>query len=224
ILVPFGPRGVPGIKSAALDQDQTGTRGYSCRVNVFLPRLRSFLRRLLVLIIASSAPMAANAEPVRSSLRALILSGSEDQARRAKSTLLRELLESTGRFEVRVCETPVGLTAATFTPFDVIIDDLSAEQLGEATEKAIESFVKSDKGYVVLHDRLFKFASGKATAWPGFAAMTKLQGPTNQVAETEPLKLFSIKFAQPEHPIIAGLKDAQKTADRIGNFSVKSAA
>jgi type 1 glutamine amidotransferase len=192
-------------------------------VNVLLPRIRSFLRRLLVLIIASSAPMAANAEPVRSTLRALVLSGSADQAR-AKTTLLRELLESTGRFEVRVCETPVGLTAATFAPFDVIIDNLSAEQLGKATEKAIESFVESGKGYVVLHDRLFKFASGKAITWPGFAAMTKLQGSTNRVAETEPLRLFSIKFAQPEHPIIAGLKDAQKTADRIGTLSVKSAA
>src|SRR4030095_3403744 len=53
----------------------------------------------------------------------------------------------------------------------------------------------------------------KRGSWAARAAITKLQGPTNQVAETEPLKLFSIKFAQPEHPIIAGLKDAQKTAD-----------
>lgn len=187
-------------------------------MNVFLPRFRRFLRRLSLLILASSVLLDAHGEPSRSPIRALLLSGSDDHARRTQSAFLRELLESTGRFDVRVCETPVGLTADTLKPFDVIIDDLVTNEFGEATVKAIETFVESGKGYVLLRERLFYFASEKPVSRPGFAAIARLQGSTDQ------LKLFPIKFAQPEHPIVAGMKDGQKTADRIGSLSVTPAA
>jgi len=196
-------------------------------VNVSLPRLRSFLRHLLLLLILVSSALAKE-DPEklpRATLRALILSGSSHQDWRTKASFLRELLESTGQFEAKVCESPIGITEATLVSFDVIVDNLAGETLGETTEKAIESFVGSGKGYVILHDRLRSFASTKTNAWPGFYAMTQVVRPANPATDKGSLTLLSVKITRPEHPILLGMRDGQKTADRIsGGLSIDPAA
>lgn len=171
--------------------------------------------------ILAQSPAAQ--ETGRPFLRALILSGGGKHDWQKTTAFLRQLLNSTERFEVRVCETPVGLTAETLSPFDVVIDDYAGARLGNTAEKAIEAFVQSGKGFVVLHDRALSFApandvkkreEGKNN-WPSFLAMTKSDNSRGNSNEPTPFSSwFPVKLTKPEHPITSGIKDGQKTVDR----------
>jgi type 1 glutamine amidotransferase len=184
-------------------------------------------RSLLLLLLFVPAFALAQAEVAKApnppALRALILSGGGRHDWQSTTPFLRRLLDSTARFEVKVCETPVGLSAETLAPFDLIVDDYAGERLGGVAEKAIESFVESGKGLVVIHDRLFAFDSAvsdgkgpeRGESWAGFAAMTKASKPAARGANpVAPLTWFPVKISNPQHPIVLGMKDGQKTADR----------
>ena len=56
-------------------------------------------------------------------LRALILTGRNNHDWRASTPYLEKLLVDTGRFDVRVCEEPTGITPETLSPYDVIVVD-----------------------------------------------------------------------------------------------------
>src|SRR6185312_9194004 len=81
--------------------------------------------------------------------RVLILTGGGDHDWRSTAPIIRRLLDETGRFDVRVCESPVGLTGSTLADFDLLIDDYAGPSLGIETERAIANFVESGKGLIV---------------------------------------------------------------------------
>src|SRR5512143_2456847 len=91
-------------------------------------------------------------------LKALILTGRNNHDWRASTPYLRTLLVDTGRFDVRVCEEPTGITQETLAPYDVIVVDYGGPRWGEVTEKAIESFVGSGKGMVAVHGASYMFS------------------------------------------------------------------
>src|SRR4029077_17469784 len=105
----------------------------------------------LLSIILSGRASADGLLPNRSAapLRVLILSGGGDDDWRATAPILRRILADSGRFDVRICESPVGLTARTLADFDVLVDDYAGPLVENDTEKAIGSFVESGKGLVV---------------------------------------------------------------------------
>ena len=119
-----------------------------------LPRPRIAL--LLFLLVTNSfeqpAKSASSSQPAR--LHALILSGAGDHDGRTSTPFLRQLLTDSGRFDVRVNEAPVGLTAKTLAGFDVVVDDYSGPPLDAAAEKALEFFVHSGKGFVATRGTL----------------------------------------------------------------------
>src|ERR1700680_4766517 len=61
--------------------------------------------------------------PAAGPLRVLIISGQGDHDWRATTPFLRRILVDTGRFDVRVCESPAGLTDRTLADFDVLVDN-----------------------------------------------------------------------------------------------------
>jgi type 1 glutamine amidotransferase len=81
-------------------------------------------------------------------LRVLILSGRNNHDWRTTTPFLRKLLADTGRFDVRVCEEPAGLTSETLSAYDAMVVDYCGPRWGTTTEKAVESFVRSGKGRV----------------------------------------------------------------------------
>src|SRR6266568_3784364 len=142
---------------------------------------------LLLLAVNSLAQPAKNAPSASPAmLRALILSGEGSHDWRTTTPFLRQLLLDSGRFDVRVNESPAGLTAKTLTGFDVVVDDYCGPRLGNEAEKALEAFVGSGKGLVVTHGGLAlpERLPGEKV-WPGFAKLTRVSWPANSAAGAE---------------------------------------
>ncbi|HVY71031.1 MAG TPA: ThuA domain-containing protein [Verrucomicrobiae bacterium] len=187
------------------------------------------LGTLVLALLALLLPPAGLASQVRagsSPLRVLILTGAGTHDWKITAPLLRQLLDDTGRFETRICETPAGISAPTLAPFDVVVDDYLGPRLGKDAEKAIEEFVKSGKGLIVLHSALMAFNDSKDRVWPGFFKMTKVTWPTSPANEIElPFRVFPIQITREDHPITRGAKTNWHTGDRpLGDFTLKAGA
>lgn len=150
-------------------------------------------------------------------LRALILSGEGKHDWRTTTPFLRQLLLDSGSFDVRVTESPAGLTPKTLTGFDVVVDDRSGPRLGTESEKALEAFVVSGKGFVGTHGGLAppERLSGESV-WPGFSKLTKVSWPANAAADAAeaPFGLFDLKIVRAEHSVMLGLRSGLRTGDR----------
>ena len=92
-------------------------------------------------------------------IRVLILSGRNNHDWRTTTPFLRKTLVESGRFDVRVEEEPMGITEATLAAYDVLVLDYDGPRWGEATEKAVENFVKSGKGLVAIHAASYAFSA-----------------------------------------------------------------
>jgi uncharacterized protein len=99
-------------------------------------------------------------------IRTLIITGMTDVHHdwRATTPALKELLEGTGRFDVRVTEEFRGATSQTLGPYDLVIlnyygrhdpwRDVPEERFGAEAEQALFDFVASGKGLVAYHPTL----------------------------------------------------------------------
>src|SRR5260370_936851 len=135
---------------------------------------RSWLSSVILLLLpaaggwfAQPAKGALAAGPAK--LSALILSGDGSHDWRTETGFLRKLLTDSGRFEVRVNESPAGLTARTLAGFDGVADDYSGPRLGTEADNALEAFVRAGKGLVVTQGGLFLPADQPAGSRDGFA-------------------------------------------------------
>ncbi len=78
------------------------------------------------------------------------------------NAMLRRMLESTGRFEVKITEEFRGATAETLEGYDAIIFNYDGKEtvatpyvgLGETAEKTIYEYVASGKGIVMYHSAM----------------------------------------------------------------------
>jgi type 1 glutamine amidotransferase len=148
-------------------------------------------------------------------IRVLILSGRSDHDWRATTPFLRQVLAGTGRFEVRVCECPAGLTAEAFKDFDVLVDNYAGPRWGSVTEQAVQDFVSSGKGLVVIHEALY-VGTAKKPSWKAFAEMTRVQQATSAAHNlTGPPSFLRINLRRPEHPVVAGMKAEFRIADKL---------
>ena len=147
-------------------------------------------------------------------LSALILSGDGSHDWRTTTGFLRKLLTDSGRFEVRVNESPAGLTARTLAGFDVVVDDYSGPRLGAEADKALEAFVRAGKGLVVTHGGLALPAREPGGSRQGLAKLTTASWPASQTARDEvPFQLFDLRIVRSEHPVMQGLESPLRTAD-----------
>lgn len=180
------------------------------------------MRRVLTLCLLL-APFAAAQAPIK----ALIFSGHNNHDWRATTPFLRKCLADTGRFDVRVIEEPAGTSAATLKGYDLLVLDYNGARLGEAAEKAMEEFVRSGKGLVVVHAASYAFGGlevlGEAQtrtgimepAWPEYARMTGARWITNPRTGHGPRRAFTVKFTNREHPITRGLGESFIISDEL---------
>jgi type 1 glutamine amidotransferase len=151
---------------------------------------------LAVTLLVTIAPGRVMAE---TPLRVLILTGEDSQNKLATTPVLRRILADTGRFDVRVCESPAGLTPRSLEGFDLLIDN--GVIVGGETEKSIADFIESGRGLVVAHGAL-----GIAAApafWPALA----------DSRARPPVTFLDVTITRPEHPIVAGMNAKFRTAD-----------
>src|SRR5262252_6966030 len=92
---------------------QTAPRDHSCRRTM----------RLLPSALCLAAVLCLNAQtaPAPPRIQALIITGQDKHPWRETTPYLREILNRTGKFEVRVTEEFHGATAETLAPYDVAV-------------------------------------------------------------------------------------------------------
>ncbi len=178
-------------------------------------RLLTFSAACAVLLAAFTAAFAENGAPPAVPLRVLILSGAGKHDWQTTTPFLRRLLTESERFDVRVTEAPAGFTAETLSPYDVVVDDYCGPRWGKISEDALQEFVRAGKGLVVTHGALPSFAA-KEALWPGFAEMTHLTWPPENAGGNQTaFRIFPLKAAMPEHPIMRALPATFHTGDQL---------
>jgi type 1 glutamine amidotransferase len=161
-------------------------------------------------------------------IRALIFSGHNNHDWRASTPYLKQLLLRTGRFDVRVEEEPAGTTSVTLAAYDVLVLDYMGPRWGEVTEKAVEEFVKSGKGLVVVHGASYAF-TGLEILGDGHKPSGIKQPPwleylrmiggywTDAPPKTShgQYHSFSVKIVDREHAITQGMKETFLATDEL---------
>ncbi len=157
---------------------------------------------ILLMSIFFTAILLCAQQPPK--IKVLILTGVNNHNWRATTPALREVLEATGRFEVRINEEGRGNGLETFLPYDVLLlnyNDYRQTQgpwWDDRARQAMLDFVRNGKGLVCYH------ASNNAFwGWPEF---DKLVGGTwRDTAGHGPYHAYTVNILDREHPITKGL-------------------
>ena len=122
------------------------------------------------------AALALNAQtaPAPHKIQVLIITGQDKHPWRETTPYLREILNQTGKFEVRVTEEFHGATAETLAPYDVAILNYSDEKLDVPSVESrhpqrFARFVRSGKGLVVYHHSAASFQNWEEFERVGWA-------------------------------------------------------
>ena len=150
-----------------------------------------------------SAQGKAPAAPAK--LQALIITGQNGHDWRGTTPVLKQALEDTGKFEVRVTEEFRGSGPETLAPYDVVIVNYferNQPQLlwGDRANSALMDYVRSGKGLVLYHFSLAAF-----NGWTDYEKMSAgnwRPGNGHHSARHD----FKVDIKDANHPITAGLK------------------
>ena len=164
------------------------------------------MRTFATLLIAAAVACGADLKPADTpKLQALIITGQNGHDWRATTPGLREMLEATGRFEVRVTEEFRGAGPETLAPYDLVILNYYDKRKpdlrwGDRADAALLDYVKSGKGIVVYH-----FSVAAFDGWSEFEKMCAGNWRPNQ-GHHSPKHDFSVKIVDDQHPVTRGLK------------------
>jgi len=153
-------------------------------------------------------------------LKALILTGESDTLYhdwRVSTPFLRNLLERTGRFEVKISEQVRGATADTLAPFDLLVLNYMGPRWGAATEKAVEEFVRQGKGLISFHGVTYgplygmefdlvtkRWHQGPDAGWAAYPALIGARWEASKIGHGR-RHVFPVAWVDKEHPISQGL-------------------
>lgn len=164
------------------------------------------VRSLVLATIAVSILSAQGKAPAGpAKLQALIITGQNGHDWRGTTPVLKQALEETGRFEVRVTEEFRGSGPETLAPYDVVIVNYferNQPQLlwGDRANSALMDYVRSGKGLVIYHFSLAAF-----NGWTDYEKMSAgnwRPGNGHHSARHD----FKVDIKDANHPITAGLK------------------
>jgi type 1 glutamine amidotransferase len=134
-------------------------------------------------------------------LQALIITGQNPHDWRGTTPVMREILEQTGKFDVKVTEEFRGAGPETLAPYDLaIVNYYGPRAWGERAEKALENFVRGGKGLVLYHLSL-----GAFDGWTEYEKMSGgnwRPGNGHHSARHD----WEMKVIDSEHPITRGMK------------------
>jgi type 1 glutamine amidotransferase len=172
------------------------------------------MKRTLVLFAAlAAAALSLAAQPVR----VLIVTGQSDTQYhnwRVSTAFIEKILHDTGRFETRVTEAPKGITREALADYDVIVFNYMGPRFGKTAESAIEDFVRSGKGLVSFHGVTYGPLMGTVQTpgggwtpgepWSAYSDMLGVTWAAENIGHA-PRHAFTVKLADREHPVTAGL-------------------
>ena len=147
------------------------------------------------------------AEPAK--IAVLIVTGQNGHNWRATTPVLRQILEDTGRFDVRVTEEFRGASAETLAPYDLVILNYYERgrpelRWGERADLALADFVRSGKGLVIYH-----FAVAAFDGWTEYEKLAAgMWAPSKGYGHHSARHDFVVDIKDPDHPITRGLKSS----------------
>jgi type 1 glutamine amidotransferase len=158
-------------------------------------------------------------------LQILILTGQSDTQYhdwRATTPFVKDLLERSGRFEVRVAEEPRGVTAETLAPYDAVLVNYNGPRWGSAAEAALEQYVRAGKGVVSFHGVTYGPLCGTVREpgqpwtlrppWQGWLEMLGATWKPEHIGHA-PRGSFHVKPGA--HPILNGMPAAFTVNDEL---------
>lgn len=169
-------------------------------------------RKAILLVIALVLTMACGAmaaqEPEK--IHVLLIAGDDVAPAhnwREISESTREVLVESGKFDVRVCETPTILESlSALAAADVIVLTMFNRSLPTISDQAKENllnFVKDGKGFYVQH-----LASASFKEWDAFGKLCGRKWVMGTSGHG-PRSVIAAKIADKEHPVTQGLDDFQ---------------
>ncbi|HEY2013348.1 MAG TPA: ThuA domain-containing protein [Bryobacteraceae bacterium] len=157
---------------------------------------------LYTLLLGASV---ASAQAPAPKIQALIITGQNGHDWRATTPVLRNLLERSGKFEVRVMEEFRGAGTETLAPYDIVILNYYESRKpelrwGERAENALLNYVRGGKGLVIYH-----FSAAAFDGWTEFEKMCGGNWRPNN-GHHSARHDFTIKIKDTDHPITRGLQ------------------
>ncbi|HOK45280.1 MAG TPA: ThuA domain-containing protein [Bryobacteraceae bacterium] len=143
---------------------------------------------------------------------------------RVSTPHLRQILERTGRFEVKVCESPATLTPAALAGVDVLILNYTGPRWGAAAEQAVEEFIRSGQGMVGVHGVNYGPLIGTelqpdgkwklVEPWPAFPEMLGMTWAPADIGHAR-RHVFKVKVVDRTHPIGRALPPEFEADDEL---------
>ena len=158
------------------------------------------------LLLVSTCVLFAQPSPPPdpSKIQVLILTGQHVHPWKETTPVLKQILEDTKKFEVRISEEPRGLGPETLANYDLVVINYynrgDKERWGERAEGALQSFVSSGKGLVIYH-----LALGAFDGWKEFEKMSGGNWRPNN-GHHSARHDFTVDIKDADHPITKGLK------------------
>ena len=142
--------------------------------------------------------------PDPSKIQVLIITGQNVHDWRGTTPVLKQILEATGKFEVRVNEEFRGAGPETLAPYDLVVVNYynrgAQDRWGDRANAALEGFVRGGKGLVLYHLSL-----GAFDGWTGYETMSGGNWrPDN--GHHSARHDFVVDVKDPDHPVTRGWK------------------
>ncbi len=165
-----------------------------------------FLAPLILLVLAAQ-PNRVSAAETTNKVRVLLVTGEDVSVHNwaEVSQAVKETLESTGRFQVRMCEDPGVLdSASSLARYDLVFLDFynaTTPTLSPAAKENLVQFVKNGKGLAIAH-----LSSASFKEWDEFHQMCGRYWVMGKSGHG-PRSAFKARIANKENPITKGLED-----------------
>jgi type 1 glutamine amidotransferase len=179
--------------------------------------MRSTRVAVLILSCLLASAVAALAQPSPppdpSKIQVLIITGQHVHDWRGTTPILKQILESTGKFEVRINEEFRGAGPETLAPYNLVVVNYynrgDRDRWGDRANAALEEFVRAGKGLVLYH-----LALG---AFDGWTEYEKMSGGNWRPANGHHSARhdFTVDIKDGDHPITHGLKSFPVTTDEL---------
>jgi len=151
--------------------------------------------------------------PDRSKIQVLVLTGQHVHDWRGTTPILKQILEATGRFEVRVNEEFRGAGPETLAPYDLVVVNYynrgQPDRWGDRANAALEDFVRSGKGLVLYH-----LALGAFDGWTEYEKMSGGNWRPNS-GHHSARHDFTVDIKDTDHPVTRGLKSFTVKSDEL---------
>lgn len=178
--------------------------------------LWSTLAAVALLTSFASFAHAQNAAPAPRPKRAVIVTGENSyngHVWKETSVELKNILDAGKTFaEVKIEADPNFIANDEFLTYDVAVFDFrNGNPLAqeEKVEANLLRFLRTGKGLIVVH-----WASGAFPYWPEYVNMVG----RSQQSVHDPRGVFTVKIANPNHPITRGLADYQTDDELFWDF------